>query len=142
MSCISSMPSTLVGAGHPFLHAGIHESEILERRSPIDQWQNLETIALGGLHGSWLQRWKVGDDLMAYWAARIGAIAVICKGIPRYDVSKLGINFWWIVCADIIVRCFRCIRSGAGERGDFVKVRGSMCKKLNIRRVWTGRREN
>jgi len=41
-------------------------SGVSERRPPIDQWPNLETVTIGGLSRQWLDRW-VSDDPIVKW---------------------------------------------------------------------------
>ena len=46
---------------------GICGSGVLERRPPIDQWLNLETVTLDGLHRRYLERLELGSDPIAKW---------------------------------------------------------------------------
>ena len=42
-------------------------SEVLERRPPMDQWLNLETVNLDGFDSRLLGLWKLGDDPIVKW---------------------------------------------------------------------------
>ena len=47
-----------------FMAGSIHESGVLERRPPIDQWLNLETVTLDGLSCQWLNHWEHDDPIV------------------------------------------------------------------------------
>jgi len=54
-----------------FFMAGIHGSAgDLERRPPIDQWPNLETVTIGGLSRLWLDRWELDDPIVKWLRGR------------------------------------------------------------------------
>ena len=53
-----------------FFMAGIHASGVLERRPPIDQWPNLETVTLDGSHSRWLGHWELDDPIVKWLRGR------------------------------------------------------------------------
>ena len=54
----------------PFFMAGIHGSGVLERRPPIDQWLNLETLTLDDVSLQWLERWELDDPIVKWLKGR------------------------------------------------------------------------
>ena len=47
--------------------AVFHGSKVLERRPPIEQWLNLETVTFNNFNCRWLERWELGEDPIVKW---------------------------------------------------------------------------
>ena len=53
-----------------FLAAGVHGSGVLERRPPIDQWLNLETVTFNGFYRRWLEHRELDDPIVKWLRGR------------------------------------------------------------------------
>ena len=79
-----------------FLTTGIHGSGVLERRPPMDQWLDLETVTFNDFDCEWLKRWELGEDPIVKWlrGRQESGLSRLCvRLLIREDEDKLSVYY-------------------------------------------------